>query len=116
MFNHVRRVVRFEIATGGTLFLDEIANLTLPMQAKLLTAIEKQEITRLGATASLSIDVRLICATNGDIHEMVEEAEVKAWQKLISVLTHEIMNSIAPIISLSETLSEPEGSTLPSSS
>lgn len=41
---------------------------------------------------------------------MMEEAEVKAWQKLISVLTHEIMNSIAPIISLSETLSEPEGS------
>lgn len=40
---------------------------------------------------------------------MMEEAEVKAWQKLISVLTHEIMNSIAPIISLSETLSEPEG-------
>ena len=41
---------------------------------------------------------------------MMEEAEVKAWQKLISVLTHEIMNSIAPIISLSETLSEDTGS------
>lgn len=68
---------RFEIATGGTLFLDEIANLTLPMQAKLLTAIEKQEITRLGATAPLSIDVRLICATNGDIHEMVENGEFR---------------------------------------
>ncbi len=68
---------RFEIATGGTLFLDEIANLTLPMQAKLLTAIEKQEITRLGATAPRAIDVRLICATNGDIHEMVENGEFR---------------------------------------
>lgn len=68
---------RFEIATGGTLFLDEIANLTLPMQAKLLTAIEKQEIIRLGATAPLSIDVRLVCATNADVHEMVEKGEFR---------------------------------------
>lgn len=57
---------RFEIASGGTLFLDEIANLSLPMQAKLLTAIEKQEIIRLGATMPRSIDVRLICATNAN--------------------------------------------------
>lgn len=68
---------RFEIANGGTLFLDEIANLSLPLQAKLLTAIEKQEIIRLGATTSRSIDVRLICATNGNIHEMVEEGEFR---------------------------------------
>ncbi len=68
---------RFEIASGGTLFLDEIANLSLPMQAKLLTAIEKQEITRLGATVPRSIDVRLICATNANIHEMVGEGEFR---------------------------------------
>lgn len=64
---------RMEVATGGTLFLDEIGNLALPMQAKLLTAIEKQQITRLGATRPISIDVRLICATNMNIREMVEE-------------------------------------------
>lgn len=64
---------RMEVATGGTLFLDEIGNLSLPMQAKLLTAIEKQQITRLGATRPVSIDVRLISATNMNIHSMVDE-------------------------------------------
>lgn len=64
---------RMEVASGGTLFLDEIGNLSLPMQAKLLTALEKRQITRLGATRPVSIDIRLICATNVDIHSSVEE-------------------------------------------
>ena len=64
---------RMEAATGGTLFLDEVGNLSLPMQAKLLTALEKRHITRLGATQTTPIDVRLICATNADIRRMVEE-------------------------------------------
>lgn len=64
---------RMEVATGGTLFLDEIGNLSLPMQAKLLTAIEKRQINRLGSTQTMSIDVRLICATNADICRLVEE-------------------------------------------
>ncbi|MCG8411086.1 MAG: sigma-54 dependent transcriptional regulator [Bacteroidales bacterium] len=64
---------RFEIASGGTLFLDEIGNLSLPMQAKLLTALERREITRVGANKSNKIDVRLICATNNDIHTMVHD-------------------------------------------
>ncbi len=68
---------RFEIASGGTLFLDEIGNLTPDMQAKLLTAIEKQQITRLGSTTPLFINVRLICATNADIHEMVDNGEFR---------------------------------------
>lgn len=63
---------RFEAASGGTLFLDEIGNLSLAMQSKLLTAIEKREITRLGATRPVHIDVRLISATNANIREMVE--------------------------------------------
>jgi transcriptional regulator with PAS, ATPase and Fis domain len=58
-----------EIASGGTLFLDEIGNLSLPMQAKLLSAIEKKQIARLGSTRTLPIDVRFICATNLDIYE-----------------------------------------------
>lgn len=62
-----------EVATGGTLFLDEIGNLSLPMQAKLLTAIEKRQISRLGSTQTIPIDVRLICATNADIRRMIEE-------------------------------------------
>ncbi len=68
---------RFEIASGGTLFLDEIGNLSLTMQQKLLTVIERREVTRVGATRPKPIDVRLICATNNDIHEMVAEEKYR---------------------------------------
>lgn len=68
---------RMEVASGGTLFLDEIGNLSLPMQAKLLTAIEKKQIVRLGSTRPIPIDVRLISATNTDIHGMVEEGSFR---------------------------------------
>lgn len=64
---------RMEAASGGTLFLDEIGNLPLQYQAKLLTAIEKKEITRVGGTVPKKIDVRLICATNANIRRMVGE-------------------------------------------
>lgn len=68
---------RMEIASGGTLFLDEIANLSLPMQAKMLTAIEKKTITRLGSTKNINIDVRFICATNADIYQAVENGDFR---------------------------------------
>lgn len=68
---------RFELASGGTLFLDEIGNLSPAMQSKLLTAIEKREIVRLGATTPVPINVRLICATNADIHDMVARGEFR---------------------------------------
>lgn len=68
---------RMEVASGGTLFLDEIGNLSLPMQAKLLTAIEKRQISRLGSTQTVGIDVRLICATNADIRQLVEEEKFR---------------------------------------
>lgn len=64
---------RMEVASGGTLFLDEIGNLSLAMQSKLLTAIEKRRISRLGSTKSIPIDIRLICATNADIHRMADD-------------------------------------------
>ena len=64
---------RMEVASGGTLFLDEIGNLSMSMQSKLLTAIEKRQISRLGATKTIPINVRLICATNANIRQMVEE-------------------------------------------
>ena len=69
---------RMEVAAGGTLFLDEIGNLSLSMQAKLLTAIEKREIVRLGATRPVPIDVRLISATNADIREMTASGRFRA--------------------------------------
>ncbi len=68
---------RFEIAHEGTLFLDEIGNLSPAMQTKLLTAIEKREIIRLGATNPVPINVRLICATNANIHEMVSRGDFR---------------------------------------
>ncbi len=64
---------RFEIASGGTLFLDEIGNLSLPMQAKLLTVIERKEVIKVGSTKPIPIDIRLICATNNNIHQMVAD-------------------------------------------
>lgn len=68
---------RMEVASGGTLFLDEIGNLSLPMQAKLLTAIEKRQIMRLGSTQPIDIDVRLICATNAQIRDMVDDGSFR---------------------------------------
>jgi DNA-binding NtrC family response regulator len=68
---------RFELANKGTLFLDEIGNLSIPMQAKLLTTIERKEVTRVGSNSTKSIDVRLICATNNDIHKMVANEEFR---------------------------------------
>ena len=68
---------RMEIASQGTLFLDEIGNLSLPMQVKLLTAIEKKEITRLGSNKTIPIDVRIITATNNDIYESVENGNFR---------------------------------------
>jgi DNA-binding NtrC family response regulator len=67
------RAGRFEIAHNGTLFLDEIGNLSLPLQSKLLTALQKREVTRIGSNQSVSVDIRLICATNMPIYEMVGE-------------------------------------------
>jgi two-component system response regulator HydG len=67
------RAGRFEMASGGTLFLDEIGNLHLPLQVKLLAALQNRLVTRVGSNTPIPIDIRLICATNMQIHEMVEE-------------------------------------------
>jgi two-component system, NtrC family, response regulator HydG len=63
---------RFESASGGTLFLDEIGNLTLPLQAKLLTVLQRREVIRIGSNKPIPMDVRLISATNMALYEMAE--------------------------------------------
>lgn len=68
------RAGRFEVANGGSLFLDEIGNLNMPLQSKLLTVIQKREVTRIGANQHIPIDIRLICATNMPIYDMVEDS------------------------------------------
>jgi len=68
---------RFELATGGTLFLDEIGNLSLAMQAKLLSVLETRKVTRLGSNAPREFDIRLICATNMPLYDMVARNEFR---------------------------------------
>lgn len=86
LFGHVKgaftdakteRAGRFEIASGGTLFLDEIGNLSLPLQAKLLTVLERREVIRVGSNKARPIDIRLICATNMPIQQMIEEEKFR---------------------------------------
>lgn len=62
---------RFEMAEGGTIFLDEIGNLSLPLQAKLLSVLQNRTVTRLGESRERKINVRLITATNMPLNEMV---------------------------------------------
>lgn len=64
---------RFEMAHGGTLFLDEIGNLSMPLQAKLLTVLQNRRVSRVGANKETSVDIRLVCATNMPLYEMVKE-------------------------------------------
>ncbi len=82
LFGHVKgtftdaskdRQGRIEAASGGTLFLDEIGNLNLSQQAKLLSALEKKEIYRLGSNTAVPIDIRLITATNLPMSELNDE-------------------------------------------
>lgn len=74
---HKMKQGRFEIASGGTLFLDEIGNLSYPLQSKLLTVIERREVIRVGAAKPLPVDVRLICATNNNIHDDVSKGDFR---------------------------------------
>ncbi|PXX31765.1 sigma-54 dependent transcriptional regulator [Arenibacter sp. ARW7G5Y1] len=67
------RTGKFEAANGGTLFLDEIGNLSLQMQAKLLSAIQNKVIVRVGSNKPIPVDIRLVCATNGNLEQMVTD-------------------------------------------
>jgi len=64
---------RFEIANGGTIFLDEVSNISLNIQAKLLRVIQEKEVTRVGSSRTIKIDVRIIAATNKDLSEYVKQ-------------------------------------------
>ena len=86
LFGHVKgaftdardsREGRFESANNGTLFLDEIGNLSIPLQAKLLAAIQNRKITRVGSNKEIKVDIRLICATNMPIYDMVRDNQFR---------------------------------------
>lgn len=86
LFGHVKgaftdaradRPGKFEAADKGTLFLDEIGNLSYHLQAKLLTALQRRSIVRVGSNTSVPVDIRLICATNRDLQEMVRKEQFR---------------------------------------
>ncbi|MBN2354813.1 sigma-54-dependent Fis family transcriptional regulator [candidate division KSB1 bacterium] len=86
LFGHVKgaftdakdnRAGRFEVASGGTIFLDEIGNLPLTLQAKLLRVIESRSVTRIGSNQTIEVDVRIICATNLPIYDMVAQKKFR---------------------------------------
>ena len=68
---------KFETANGSTLFMDEIGNLPLHLQAKMLAVLQNRAVTRLGANEATPIDIRLISATNRDLHEAVAKGEFR---------------------------------------
>ncbi len=68
---------RFELANHGTLFLDEIGNLSMSLQSKLLSALQSRQVTRVGANQSMEVDIRLICATNMPLHQMVKDGKFR---------------------------------------
>ena len=68
---------KFELANGSTLFLDEIGNLSYGLQAKLLTALQRRSIVRVGGSEQIPVDVRLVCATNRDLQLMVSRGEFR---------------------------------------
>ncbi|MBL7875200.1 MAG: sigma-54-dependent Fis family transcriptional regulator, partial [Cyclobacteriaceae bacterium] len=68
---------RFELANGGTLFLDEIGNLSMSLQSKLLSVLQSRQVTRVGANQAIDVDIRLICATNMPLHQMVNEGKFR---------------------------------------
>jgi transcriptional regulator with PAS, ATPase and Fis domain len=86
LFGHVKgaftdarenRKGKFELANGGTLFLDEISNLSLHSQSRLLKAIQSRKIVRVGSNIEVPVDIRLICATNCDLINMVNEGRFR---------------------------------------
>lgn len=86
LFGHVKgaftdakgeRIGRFEAASGGTLFLDEVGNIPLELQAKLLTVLQNRNVARVGSNTYRSVDIRLICATNRPIYDMVKEGKFR---------------------------------------
>ena len=68
---------KFELADGSTIFLDEIGNLSYSLQAKLLTALQRRSIVRVGGSTQIPIDIRLICATNRNLQQMVNDGNFR---------------------------------------
>jgi transcriptional regulator with AAA-type ATPase domain len=71
------RAGRFQLAQGGTLFLDEIGDMPLPLQAKLLRALQEREVQPVGAAAPVAVDIRIVAATNSDLQQRMEDGRFR---------------------------------------
>ncbi len=71
------RAGRFEAANNGTIFLDEIGNLSSPLQSKLLSVLQNRKVIRLGSVKEIPVDVRLVCATNMPLYQMVDDQKFR---------------------------------------
>jgi two-component system, NtrC family, response regulator AtoC len=74
---HQHRIGRFEQANHGTLFLDEVSSMPMDLQVKLLRVLQEREFQRVGSTATIKVDVRIVAATNGDLLAAVEKGEFR---------------------------------------
>jgi two-component system, NtrC family, response regulator AtoC len=74
---HQHRIGRFEQASQGTLFLDEVGNMPLDLQVKLLRVLQEREFQKIGGTGVVKVDVRIIAATNADLHDKVRKGEFR---------------------------------------
>lgn len=85
-----QRIGKFEQANGGTLFLDEIGDMSLSAQAKVLRALQEGKITRVGADKDISVDVRVVAATNKDLLQEVEDKNFRLdlYHRLSVILIH----------------------------
>jgi two-component system response regulator HydG len=96
----------FEEASGGTLFLDEIGELSLPLQAKLLRALQDGEVRRVGETRAFAVDVRIICATHRSLDELVRRGSFREdlffRLKVLSVRVPPLRERVDDILPLAE--------------
>ncbi len=74
---HETKHGRFEVANGGTIFFDEVSNISLNVQAKLLRAIQEREVTKIGSSKPIKVDVRILAATNEDLAEAVQQKKFR---------------------------------------
>lgn len=87
---HKQRIGKFEQASGGTLFLDEIGDMSLSAQAKVLRALQESIITRVGGDKSISVDVRIVAATNKDLRREIKAGRFREdlYHRLAVILIH----------------------------